>query len=305
MSVSTEANGGMRLERGMRCPVSSPPEDSVRANPARVYDAWLGGKNHYAVDRIVADRIAAVTPFVVAGARANRAFLRRAVTYLVRIGVDQFIDVGSGLPTVRNVHEVARRVNPTARVAYVDLDPVVLAHARALLATDEHTIVVEGDARNPRAILTDPALTAHLDLSRPVAVLFVAVLHFLTDTDDPGAVVDAFRRAMAPGSHVVISHVTPGEPGQESGMAQAVGLCASGAAPFTPRTRAQVRQLFTGFELVDPGVVPAQRWRPHGPQARTVLPIIAGVGRLHGAGATPPRRGISSRRRCTVTDPPT
>src|SRR4051794_37745685 len=186
-------------------------ETDLPANPARVYDYWLGGKDHYRPDRELGDQVAALAPWVVHEARANRRFLERSVTFLAAEGITQFLDIGSGLPTNRNVHQIAQQVNPDARVVYVDSDPVVLTYARALLATDSRTVVVEGDARTPDRILADGAVTEHLDLSRPVAVLFVAVLHFLTDDDKPAGIVAAIRDALAPGSFVVISHASPGE----------------------------------------------------------------------------------------------
>lgn len=148
-----------------------------------------------------------MAPWVVSGVRANRAFLRRAVEALAESGIDQFLDLGAGLPSAGNVHEVAQGVNPAARVVYVDNDPVVLAHARALLATDERTVAVAGDFLDPSGILVDPAVRGHLDFSRPVAVLLVAVLHFVPDEADPAGCVAVLRDAVAPGSALVLSHV--------------------------------------------------------------------------------------------------
>jgi S-adenosyl methyltransferase len=261
-------------------------------NISRVYDHWLGGKDSFKRDRELGDAVAAVAPWIRDAVRANRAFLCRTVEALAREGADQFIDIGSGLPTAQNVHEVAQSVNPAARVVYVDRDPVVLVHARAVLATNGDTIVVEGDAREPGAILSDPQLCSHPDFDRPVAVLFVAVLHFLADEDDPRETVGTFRDAMAPGSHVVISHVTPSlPPGSDptarpwspeelrERMNTAVEVYQSFLPSFTPRTAEQVEELFHGFTLRPPGVVGVHEW-PDTPTAGPPLPMVAGVGRL-------------------------
>ena len=266
--------------------------DTSRAHPARVYDRWLGGKDHFGVDRVVADRVAELAPWAAVGARANRAFLARAVRFLTVRGVTQFLDLGAGLPAAGAVHEVARSCCPDARVCYVDVDPVVLVHARALLA-DETTIAVPGDVRDPGAILADPVVRAHLDLDRPVAVLLVAVLHFLTPQDDPGAVVAALREVLAPGSYVVISHVAdlPDDPHQPAGRAEATRQAAQIyqelAAPFTLRTRDQIAGLFTGLDLVDPGLVPVHRWRPGRGRPGQPVPVLAGIGRVPETRRTP------------------
>lgn len=178
----------------------------ARPNVARIYDYLLGGKDNLAVDREVAEHLAEVQPLVVSGMRANRAFVCRAVAYLAKRGIAQFVDLGSGLPTGVNVHQVARRVNPEAKVVYVDQDPIVLVHARALLE-DRRTIVVEGDVREPEQILTDRKLRGLIDLDQPVAVLAAALLHFVTDAEDPARIVRTFRAAMAPESALVITHV--------------------------------------------------------------------------------------------------
>lgn len=259
--------------------------DTKHAHPARVYDVWLGGKDGFAADREAAQQVAEKAPWVVQGARANRAFLRRAVVYLAGAGIDQFLDIGSGLPTSGNVHEIAQRVNPEARVVYVDLDPVVLVHARALLTKGSTTIAVAGDARDPWSILTDATVRGHLDFTRPVAVLFVAVLHFLSDEDNPAGVVGVFREALAPGSHVVISHVADlPDDQQPEGRADATREAAKVyqdlAAPFTLRTRAEIQDLFAGFELVQPGLIGAHEWRPARGRPGPSVPVLAGVGRL-------------------------
>jgi hypothetical protein len=273
-------------------------EIPVSASPARVYDYWLGGKDHLGVDRQVGDAVAQRLPWIVPTVKANRRFLVRAVGYLAgELGVDQFVDIGSGLPTARNVHEVAQQARSGARTVYVDHDSVVLAHARALLACDRNTAVVEGDAREPGSIVGHPALSALVDWSRPVAVLMVAVLHFLTDEDDPAATIAAFHNVMAPGSYLVISHAAPGPASQAQAMREAVALYEQMAAPITVRAPDQVMALMTGFDLVEPGLAPVDAWYPPGhrrPSRRTSLggQGVAGVGR-RGDVLAPPGPGCA------------
>jgi hypothetical protein len=255
-------------------------------NIARVYDAFMGGKDSLGVDREVAARVAEAQPLVVAGVRANRAFLRRAVAFLAGLGVDQFLDLGSGLPTGENVHEVAGRVNPGARVVYVDNDPVVLVHARALLVDNVRTIVVEGDVREPGAILADPDVRAHLDFTRPVAVVMVAILHFVMSQEDPARIVGTFRKAMAPGSALVVTHVVDdGDDRVDAATRKGAQIYSQTTAPFVVRTRAEVSGWFQGFWLVPPGLVDADAWRRAG-NGKTRAPIVAGVGILDGPGST-------------------
>ncbi|MDQ1250657.1 MAG: hypothetical protein QG597_5036, partial [Actinomycetota bacterium] len=186
-----------------------PPEiDTSKPHPARMYDYWLGGKDNFAADRVAGDAVTRVAPFVRDAARGNRAFLARAVTFLAARGVDQFLDIGAGLPAAGNVHEVAQRVNPAVRVVYVDNDPVVLCHAQAILATDDRTIAVGGDLRDPGEILTCPQVRAHLDFTRPIAVLLVAVLHFVPDDEDPRGILASLHDALPRGSYLVLSHAT-------------------------------------------------------------------------------------------------
>jgi SAM-dependent methyltransferase len=259
--------------------------DPSRPHPARVYQHWLGGKDTFGPDRDLAARVAEIAPWVVAGARGNRAFLTRVVTHLARAGVSQFLDVGSGLPAAGNVHEIAQGINPAARVVYVDHDPIVLVHARALLARDERTVAVAGDARNPASILANPDVRSHLDFSRPIAVLFIAVLHFLREDDDPAGVVAAFRDALAPGSHIAISHVAElpdGGTGPARAVAtrEAVGVYEELAAPFVLRTPEQITGLFAGLHLVEPGVVPVQLWQPARGRPGPAVPVLGGVGQV-------------------------
>ncbi|MBX6381558.1 MAG: SAM-dependent methyltransferase [Microbispora sp.] len=262
-----------------------PGIDAGIPNPARMYNYFLGGKDNFAADREAAERVLQVAPEARALARSNRAFLRRAVRHLVaEAGIRQFVDIGTGLPTVGSVHEVAHELDPGVRVAYVDNDPVVLAHSRALLSgTAETTVTVQGDLRRPEEILAHPDLRSLIDLSRPVAVLLVAVLHFLTDDDKPAELVSRIRESVAPGSHLVLSHVTDEERADEAREGAAVYRQAS--TGITLRSREQIHELFAGFRLIEPGLVPLDDWRPDDEnllarQARRHLPtwFLCGVG---------------------------
>ncbi len=232
--------------------------DPMVPNVARMYDFLLGGKDHYAADREAVARVLAAAPDAPLMASANRAFLGGAVRLLAGdAGISRFLDIGSGLPTRDNVHEVAQRVNPGADVVYVDHDPVVLAHSRALLATNEHTHACWGDLREPERILN--AAGEYLDLDRPVAVLLVAVLHFLSDADDPYGVVWSLMDAVAPGSYLVISH---GERTPE--LVEAGKVYERAAAQVTLRSRAEICRFFDGLDLVGRGVVRLPKWSPGG-----------------------------------------
>ncbi|GGS95603.1 hypothetical protein GCM10010156_62310 [Planobispora rosea] len=248
---------------------------------ARIYDYMLGGKDNFAADREAAELVRAALPEAPVMARENRAFLGRAVRFLAEAGIRQFLDLGAGLPTQENVHQVAQRVDPKARVVYVDHDPIVLIHGRALLATDGTTAIVQGDMREPQAILEDPRLLELIDFGEPVAVLFVSVLHFITDAEDPHGIVASFRDRMAPGSYLVISHGSGGVRPEDEEKAQAVyDRATSQAANRSPE---EIRRLFDGFDLVEPGLVPVASWRPdREPEDRwdgPRLDILAGVGR--------------------------
>ena len=253
-----------------------------RPNIARVYDYLLGGKDNLVVDREAADRVAAAQPLVVAGVRANRAFVRRAIAFLAESGIDQFLEVGSGLPTARNVHEVAGRVHPAARTAYIDNDEVVLVHARALLADNERTIVADGDVRAPGGILADKTVQALIDYDRPVAVVLAAILHFVTPEEDPARIVRVFRDAMAPGSAIVITHVVDdGDDAVSEATRRAADIYSQTTAAFVVRSREQVASWFDGFRLVEPGLVDADAWR-RGGNGKVTAPIVAGGGLLDG-----------------------
>jgi hypothetical protein len=247
----------MQADHGWETPTGF---DSSTPNFARVYDYLLDGKDNYPIDRATAEEALAVAPELRVMARENRAFLRRAVRFLAaEVGIRQFLDIGTGLPTQGNVHEVAQEVAPDARVVYIDADPVVLVHGRALLASSDKVTIAQADLRRPQELLDDPELRALIDFAEPVAVLLVAVLHAVTDAEDPIGVVTTLRDAMAPGSYLVLSHSSA--EGRPEASAK-VGAVLRRAAPFVPRTRAQVLRFFDGFELVDPGLVYAQQWRP-------------------------------------------
>lgn len=247
---------------------------------ARVYDAILGGKDHFAIDRVIADKAMAVMPNARTGARVNRAILERGVRYMAREGIDQFLDLGSGLPTARNTHEVAREENPRARVVYVDNDPIVLAHGRALLAENDRTRVVNADVRDARDVLTRPEITELLDLKRPLGLLMVAVLHHLADADDPAGLVRTYREALAPGSYLFITHFCDSTP--EGRELEHLFLSTLGSGRF--RSRATIEGFFAGTEPVEPGVVLLPHWRPDTPvtdeSAYVGLTMIGGLGRV-------------------------
>jgi len=232
-------------------------------HPARMYDYYLGGKDNFPADREAAERALAANPEFRSTARANRGFLQRAVRYAAAQGVDQFLDIGTGIPTAGNTHEIAQQVDPHARVVYVDNDPIVLTHARALMAGmgKGRTEVLQADLRDPAGILATAEVRELLDLSRPVALVLAAVLHFLPDEDEPAKVVETLVDALAPGSHVILSHGTadfiPAEVRD-----RVTGVYSKATAPLVGRSRAQVAGFLDGLELLEPGVVTVPLWRP-------------------------------------------
>jgi S-adenosyl methyltransferase len=244
-----------------------PPIDTSRPHPARRYDYWLGGKDNFAADRASGDRIADAFPTIRTAAVENRRFMQRAVRYLAaEAGVRQFLDVGTGIPTSPNVHEVAQQSAPSSRVVYVDNDPMVVVHARALMTSDPQgaTAYLQADLRDPGTILASPELTTTLDLHQAVALLLVAVLHFLDDTDHPAAAVGRLVQALPTGSYLVLSHATLDPlPGDTRQRIADLASPDSGNGPFRPRSREEVAAFLAGLELVDPGLVPIVQWRPH------------------------------------------
>lgn len=249
------------------------------ASIARVYDYFLGGEHHFEVDRALAAQVTAVAPDVPEIVRANRAFLHRAVRYLLAQGVDQFLDLGSGIPSVENIHETAERLAPGSRVLYVDVDPVAVAQTEQIIRGRPQVRVLRADLRRPKEILDAADL---LDLSRPVGVLMASVLHFVPDSDRPQEIVRYWRDRLAPGSHLAISHATAEvRPEVSDGITDAY---AASSNPVHPRTRAEVIALFDGWDLVEPGAVWVPLWRPDRPEDVGSDPastsVIAAVGRL-------------------------
>jgi hypothetical protein len=234
--------------------------DTTRPSVARIYDFLLGGKDNYEADRVAAAQVQAAIPNAREAAEENRAFLRRAVRYMAEQGIRQFIDIGSGLPTVGNTHEIAQEVAPDARVVYVDSDPVVLAHGRALLVADERTTVVTADMHSPTEVLANPQTTKLIDFAEPVGVLLIAMVHFLTLEERP-QVMGQLHDTLAPGSHITATHVTrDGKPAESVEQVEAVYAATPWPAYF--RTREEIRGFFDGYELVDPGLVLLHNWRP-------------------------------------------
>ncbi len=241
--------------------------DIERPSAARMYDYYLGGSHNLAADRTLAVEVMRTWPDLRIVARANRAFLRRTVTFLADAGVEQFLDLGSGIPTAGNVHEVARAVCPDARTVYVDMDPVAVAHSAALLAGVPNAAVLHADLRDPQSVLGDPVVRGLLDFSHPIAVLLIAVLPFVTDADHPARIIAEYRQATVPGSYLVISHGTDEYRPQEVKAAGAIYTRAG--HEITVRSRPQIMALMEGYELVEPGLVDMVLWRPD--------PVLAGA----------------------------
>ncbi len=255
--------------------------DLSRASAARMYDYYLGGAHNFAVDRDLARQALALFPDGQLIAQANRAFLHRAVRYLSGQGIRQFIDVGSGIPTAGNVHEIAQKLDPESRVLYIDHDPVAVAHSELILRDNPGAGVLEADLRRPEEILEAPVLTELLDLTQPVALLMVSVLHFVSESDRPQDTIARFHDLLTSGSYLVISHFTA--EGRQAEAKQLQELYRSTSTPLTYRTREQIAGLFHGWELVEPGVVWLSQWRPDWPDEVGLNPgssVIAGsVGR--------------------------
>jgi hypothetical protein len=267
-------------------PAWAPDEiDIERPSVARMYDYLLGGSHNFAADRALAEESIRAWPDLPHLARANRSFLHRVVRFLSEAGVDQFLDLGSGIPTGGNVHDVSTEINPTARTVYVDSDPVAVAHSTSLLVDVPEARVIHADLRDPEAVLADPLLTGHLDLSRPVGVLMVSVLPFVPDEDDPAGIVAVYRDATVPGSYLALSHGTGDYRPETTGKVQDVYRKTS--QPGTFRSRQQIAALLAGYQLVPPGLVDVIWWRsdqlaapdPLGADV-TRYSMLAGVGSL-------------------------
>lgn len=264
-----------------------PGIDTGKANIARVYDYWLGGTSNFLADQDAARAMLAVDPALRATMRANRAFLGRAVRYLAgQAGIRQFLDIGSGIPTERNVHEVAQEAAPDSQTVYVDVDEVAVAHSRLLLQDNPGATIIQADLREPEKILADPATQLMLDFTQPVALLLVAVLHFIPDEDGPWQIVAALRDALAPGSYLVICHACrDAKPHLASATEKAYeGRVAARAAI---RSRGDILRFFDGFDLIEPGLVYLPQWRPDAPGDIPEDPrkfwALAGVGRRSAA----------------------
>ena len=243
---------------------SEPAAEPGEANPARVYDLLLGGSHHFASDRAFAAQVRATWPEAAETMRANRAFLGRAVRYLAgEAGIRQFLDIGSGLPTMANVHEVAQQAAPDTRVVYVDNDPVAVQHSRAVLTGTSNVAAIQADLRHPQQILADPELQSLLDLSRPVGLLLAAVLHFIPGAEHPAAHLAWLRDELPAGSYLVISHATGDLQGPR--VASAGEIYARAMPSFQLRSHAEIREFFGSFDLIDPGLVFIPDWRPDTP----------------------------------------
>lgn len=262
----------------MKFEPSLPAIDVQKPNAARMYDYQLGGSHNFAVDRAAAERTRAAMPWVVDAIRANRAFLARAVRFCQRQGVTQFLDLGSGIPTVGSVHEVARATERSARIAYVDNEPVAAVCAEALLADDPLATITRADLRDHDAVFGAPGVERLLDFSLPVALLTVMVLHAVPDADDPAAIVAEYRRRLAPGSLHVLSHITA-DHDPETAANAAMTFDGTGT-PVTVRSRAEIARMLDGVELVEPGLVDATMWRHDDPGAAEHVGIYAAVGAL-------------------------
>ncbi|MGQ4431241.1 SAM-dependent methyltransferase [Streptomyces sp. SAS_260] len=256
--------------------------DPGKASVARMYDAMLGGEHNFAIDREALAAFTAIDPQVRTLARANRDFLGRAVRFLIASGVRQFIDLGSGIPTQGNVHEVAQATSPGARVVYVDNDPVAVAHSTSLLADNPDADIVDGDIRRPSDVLSAPQVRKLIDFDQPVAVLMITILHFVSPDEDPAGIVAAFRDQLPHGSWLAMSHATNED---RPDTAAAVGKLYSSKAtsPVTARSYEEIHGLFDGFDLVEPGLTYVPLWRPDSedeiPEKPSEYWVYAGVGR--------------------------
>jgi hypothetical protein len=262
-------------------PSWAPPEvDIDRPSPARMYDFFLGGWHNFPVDRQMAAQVIQAVPDFWRTAQANRAFLRRAVRHLIHAGIRQFLDLGSGIPTVGNVHEVAQAAAPSARVVYVDADPVAVAHSTALLTHNPNACAVRADIRHPAAIIHHRQVIEMLDLQQPIGILMTSVLHFIPDADHPQQIIAQFQQAIHPGSFLVLSHGTSQTRPDEG--AELLRLFQRTAHPLIDRNRGQILTLLSGLDLIDPGLVWAPQWRPdpttdatEHPERTSVLAAVA------------------------------
>ncbi|MGW5721491.1 SAM-dependent methyltransferase [Amycolatopsis sp. NPDC003865] len=268
-----------------RSPEWVPPGVDISVpSMARTYDFMLGGGHNFAVDRAVGEQIERAMPGLRDAARVNRAFLGRAVRFMTANGIRQFLDIGSGIPTVANVHEVAQAQDPDCRVVYVDRDPVAVAHSELILAGNDHAAIVQADMRDPEKILESPQVRGLLDLEKPIGLLMLLMLHWVPDESGPLDLVGRYSSALVPGSFLAITHVTGDHQGEN--LEDATDVIKESRSPdqVTLRTHAQVTALFSGFEIVEPGLVGCGEWRPSGPAdisaaAEMNMLVYAGIGR--------------------------
>lgn len=268
----------------MERPAWAPPGIDISVpSVSRMYDYYLGGSHNFEVDREAARKVLEFMPGLPKAMQANRAFMRRVVNYAVDRGVTQFLDIGSGIPTFGNVHEVARNANPESHVVYVDHDPVAVAHGQAVLGDDSKATVVAADLRRPQQIIESAGVAEVLDLQQPVALLLLAVLHFVDDDEDPHSAVRQLRDALPPGSLIAVTHMSydtvPVPKEQAEGV---VGVYRGTRSPLIPRSREQISDFFEGYEMVEPGLVSMPQWRPDSPTEQEdpyAFAGFAGVGR--------------------------
>lgn len=253
--------------------------DITVPNAARVYDFALGGFHNFEVDRVFFDRAVEMWPDIRLIAHANRAYLRRVVQWLTDAGIRQFLDVGSGIPTLGNVHDVAQQTAPDARVVYVDIDPVAVSHGQSILADNPNACAIRADLREPRGVLEHPDVAGLIDFTRPVAVLMIAVLHFIADDARPADIIARYRDAIAGGSYLALSHgiSDPNSTDEQEGVRD---LYRRTPTPIFTRTPAEITAMLAGFELVEPGLVPVHDWRPDTDnEDHREQPILAAVAR--------------------------
>jgi hypothetical protein len=238
--------------------------DVSRPSSARIYDYFLGGAHNFEVDRQAARDAERAHPAIGLGMRANRSFLQRAVRVLAGLGVDQFLDLGSGIPTVGNVHEIAQRANPKAGIVYVDNEPIAVAHSKSILSDNELATIIRADLQQPEEVLDHPDLRDVLDLDRPVAVIIAGVLQYVHDESDPRQIVAGYRERLVAGSYLAMSHPSKDEltRAREAGASAAISVYNRTETPFTYRTREQFVRFFDGLEVIDPGIVYMWDWRP-------------------------------------------
>lgn len=259
--------------------------DVDRPSSARIYDYFLGGAHNFEVDRNAATELAKVHPAIGLAMRANRSYLRRAVNYMAQQGLDQFLDLGSGIPTVGNVHEIAQRANPAARVVYVDIEPIAVTHSNTILAGNDNAIAIEADLTDARQVLSDPDLEKLLDLTRPIGLILAGVLQYVSDDANPVGMIGDYVERLVSGSYVAMSHPSLDELTSErvEGAVKATDVYRRTDTPFHYRTRPEFETFFGGLEVVEPGVVHMWDWRPElgtdGDDLGGQVTGFAGVGR--------------------------